>query len=291
MKWLFYWKLNLASSTHQKGLIEGGFVYKGTTFYACSVFFDQAVLWLCCRPGYLSPYLLLRSFPITQHPADVKHFPADIFWFKTYTQLFHSSHSNRWKICVHMQRIKHKQILCCHYSGAIEISDSCSSGWPRLLCQPWRPRSRQTTRSFRCSRTSERLHHTSSWLIIPKFVVFLLNHVDYFDVFLMLLFRCEDTRVQLNTEITAREEAEAEVKWQWHKSDRFAKFHIWCQVNNCSRKVKMLEEKIEKNDERWALTGQIYYKHQKVWLEILFATKSQGTQIDWLLKVNIFLPK
>jgi len=47
----------------------------------------------------------------------------------------------------------------------------------------------------------------------------------------MLLFRCEDTRVQLNTEITAREEAEAE-------------------VNNCSRKVKMLEEKIEKNDER-----------------------------------------
>ena len=75
----------------------------------------------------------------------------------------------------------------------------------------------------------------------------------YLDVYLMLLFRCEDTRVQLNTEITAREEAEAEVKWQWPKSDRFAKFHIWCQVNNCSRKVKMLEEKIEKNDERWAL--------------------------------------
>jgi len=85
----------------------------------------------------------------------------------------------------------------------------------------------------------------------------------YLDVYLMLLFRCEDTRVQLNTEITAREEAEAE-------------------VNNCSRKVKMLEEKIEKNDERWALTGKIYYKHQKVWLELLFATKSQGTQFDWL---------
>merc|ERR1712088_1282161 len=36
----------------------------------------------------------------------------------------------------------------------------------------------------------------------------------------------------MGTEITAREEAEAE-------------------VNNCSRKVKMLEEKIEKNDERF----------------------------------------
>ena len=95
----------------------------------------------------------------------------------------------------------------------------------------------------------------------------------YLDVYLTLLFRCEDTRVQLNTEITAREEAEAEVKWQWHKSDRFAKFHIWCQVNNCSRKVKMLEEKIEKNDERWALgsfNSPIRDKHQKAWLEILF---------------------
>ena len=168
-------------------------------------------------------------------------------------------------------------------SGAIQISDSCSSGWPRLLCQPWRPRSRQTMRSFRCSRTSERLHHNTRWLIIPTFVVFLLNHVDYLDVFLTLFFRCEDTRVQLNTEITAREEAEAEVKWQWHKSDRFAKFHIWFQVNNCSRKVKMLEEKIEKNDERWALgsfNSPIRDKHQKAWLEILFATKSQGTQFD-----------
>ena len=99
------------------------------------------------------------------------------------------------------------------------------------------------------------------WETTPYFIltdhsnifVLFLNHVDYLDVFLTLLFRCEDTRVQLNTEITAREEAEAEVKWQWHKSDRFAKFHIWFQVNNCSRKVKMLEEKIEKNDERWAL--------------------------------------
>ena len=171
-------------------------------------------------------------------------------------------------------------------NGAIQISDSCSSGWPRLLCQPWRPRSRQTMRSFRCSRTSERLHHNSSWLIIPKFVVFLLNHVDYLDVFLMLLFRCEDTRVQLNTEITAREEAEAEVKWQWHKSDRFAKFHIWCQVNNCSRKVKMLEEKIEKNDERWAL-GKYIISTRKSDLKFL----SQGAQFDWLLKVNKFLPK
>ena len=149
-------------------------------------------------------------------------------------------------------------------------------------------------RSFRCSRTSERLHHNTRWLIIPTFVVFLLNHVDYLDVFLTLFFRCEDTRVQLNTEITAREEAEAEVKWQWHKSDRFVKFHIWCQVNNCSRKVKMLEEKIEKNDERWArgsFNSPIRDKHQKAWLEILFATKSQGTQFDWLLKVDIFLPK
>ena len=110
--------------------------------------------------------------------------------------------------------------------------------------------------------------------------------LKYLDVYLMLLFRCEDTRVQLNTEITAREEAEAEVKWQWHKSDRFAKFHIWCQVNNCSRKVKMLEEKIEKNDERWAL-GKYIMSIRKFDLKFL----SQGAQFDWLLKVNKFLPK
>merc|ERR1712083_595249 len=44
--------------------------------------------------------------------------------------------------------------------------------------------------------------------------------------------KCEDTRAQLNTEIKEREEAEAE-------------------VNNCTRKLKMIEEKIEKNDERF----------------------------------------
>ena len=97
---------------------------------------------------------------------------------------------------------------------------------------------------------------TTQWFILTDHYgiccFFFWTMWKYLDVYLMLLFRCEDTRVQLNTEITAREEAEAEVKWQWHKSDRFAKFHIWCQVNNCSRKVKMLEEKIEKNDERWA---------------------------------------
>ena len=127
---------------------------------------------------------------------------------------------------------------------------------------------------------------TTPWFILTilTFVVFLLNHVDYLDVFLMLLFRCEDTRVQLNTEITAREEAEAEVKWwQWHKSDRFAKFHIWCQVNNCSRKVKMLEEKIEKNDERWA-------PESLTWNSVCH--KISGDTI-WptMLNVNIFLPK
>merc|ERR1712192_39815 len=44
--------------------------------------------------------------------------------------------------------------------------------------------------------------------------------------------KCEDTRNQLNTEIKEREESEAE-------------------VNNCTRKMKMMEEKIEKNDERF----------------------------------------
>merc|ERR1712037_75537 len=44
--------------------------------------------------------------------------------------------------------------------------------------------------------------------------------------------KCEDTRTQLNTEIKEREESEAE-------------------VNNCTRKLKMIEEKIEKNDERF----------------------------------------
>ena len=133
---------------------------------------------------------------------------------------------------------------------------------------------------------------TTPWFILTDhfdICGFFLEPCGLLGLFLTLLFRCEDTRVQLNTEITAREEAEAEVKWQWHKSDRFAKFLIWCQVNNCSRKVKMLEEKIEKNDERWALwaLGKYIISTREFDLKFL----SQGGQLDWLLKVYKFLTK